>query len=451
MSGLDEIFLAYDVRGKVGTNLTEEVAFQIGKGFADWLPTSGSVAVGRDMRPDSEQLASSLIKGLTEQGRNVIDIGQVTSDMIYFTVGKLELAGGMMVTASHNPGDYNGIKFCREKAGAVGIESGLTDIKDIIVNNAFKPTGLVGQVTSRDTSTDWIKHVVSFVDPSRLKPLMLVVDAGNGMAGLTFTKLYEFIPLNVTEMYFEPDGTFPNHIANPLEPKNLVDIKAEMSNKRYDAGIAFDGDGDRAVLLDENGETLSGTVLTAILSEYFLEQEPGATILLNAICGQAAFDSIAQGSGRAIRTKVGHSFIKAKMREYDALFAGEHSGHYYFRNNYSADSGLIAAVIVLYVMSVKDLPLSKLAEPYRNAYVSINEINFEVTNKNEVLDKIKDSFDASDLDDLDGITVRQDSSWFNVRPSNTEPLLRLNAEAKDSQQLESIVKKATSIIKGQEV
>lgn len=446
MSQLDNIFLAYDVRGKVGVDLTTDVAKNIGRSFADWLPKEGMVAIGRDMRPDSAELASALIEGLRTQGRNVLDIGQVTSDMIYYAVGSLDLAGGAMITASHNPGEYNGIKFCREQAKPVGVDSGLQEVKLLTENKSFKEVKNKGSIEEKDISEEWITHVLSFIDVDKLKPLHIAVDAGNGMAGAIFPELEPYVPFTVKEMYFTPDGTFPNHIANPLEPKNLVDLQKEMQSSKYDAGVAFDGDGDRAVLLDENGAPLSGTVMSAILAKYFLDKFPGSTILFNAICGKVAHDVVDKNSGKSYRTKVGHSYIKAEMREKDAVFAGEHSGHYYFRDNFSADSGLIAAVIALYVLSVSNKKLSELAREYREAYAQATETNFEVTNKSEIIDKIKAEFSENKCDELDGLTVFINDGWFNVRPSNTEPLLRLNAEAKTQEELDSIVAKVTSLI-----
>lgn len=443
---LDEIFLAYDVRGIVGSQLNDQVVTSIGRAFGDWLPQQGTVAVGYDMRPDSKQLAEALIAGLTAQGRNVMNIGRVTSDMIYFTVGHYGLAGGAMITASHNPGEYNGIKFCKDGAGAVGIESGLVDIKSAVASSTYANTNQPGTIENKDVTEDWIQHVLSFIDIDALKPLSIAVDAGNGMAGEIFAELEPFVPFNVTEMYFEPDGTFPNHIANPLEPKNLVDLQKMVSEKKCDAGIAFDGDGDRAVLVDEKGQALTGTVVTGLLAEYFLSKHPGATILHNAICGRAAVEAIEQGGGTAVRTKVGHSYIKSDMRTYNASMAGEHSGHYYFADNYSADSGLIAAIIVLFLLSRTSKTLSQLAEPLRSSYVQIHETNFKVSDKNSVLEALKTACADGVQDTLDGLTVNYPTYWFNVRPSNTEPLLRLNAESKSSSELQQVVEKVTKII-----
>jgi phosphomannomutase len=446
MTILDKIFLAYDVRGKVGSELNSETVRDIGRAFADWLPAKGSVAVGHDMRPDSKELAEALIDGLLAQGRNVVDIGRVTSDMIYFAVGSLKLAGGAMITASHNPGEYNGIKFCRDEAKPVGVDSGLDDIKTAISISSFNTADTPGTREIKDIVDNWIEHILTFIDAQKLKPLKIAVDAGNGMAGVIFARLEPHIPFLVKEMYFEPDGTFPNHIANPLEIKNLADIRKELKKGGYQAGVAFDGDGDRAVLLDEKGEPLTGTVMSALLAEYFLDKQPGATILLNAICGQAAVDSVIKNNGKVVRTKVGHSFIKSDMRTYNALFAGEHSGHYYFRNNYCADSGLIAASIALFILSLSDKPLSELVLKYRESYVQIPETNFEVVNKQTVLQNLSNTFNSNNQDWLDGLTIRSGNGWLNVRPSNTEPLLRLNAEASSQGELDEMVEKATNII-----
>lgn len=440
------IFKAYDVRGKVGSELTPEVTRKIGQAFAQWLPDAGPVAVGRDMRPDSQELAEALIEGLRTQGRDVWDIGEVTSDMIYFAVGANDLAGGVMVTASHNPGEYNGIKFCRQGARPVGEDTGLLEVRDLALAGEFTAAEKEGSLTEKDLIEDWVSHVLSFIDPQKLKPLKIAVDAGNGMAGKIVPELEPYVPFEVEELYFELDGTFPNHIANPLEPKNLVDVQAAIKEHQCDAGVAFDGDGDRAVLLDEHGEPLSGTILTAILAEYFLKLNPGATILYNAICGRAAVDAVEKAGGKGIRTRVGHSFIKQDMRTHSAVFAGEHSGHYYFKDNFMADSGLIAAVIGLYILSLSGKSLSELAAPHRQAYVQLSETNFEVADKQAVIQKVADTFKSEQQDDLDGLTVNFPTAWFNVRPSNTEPVLRLNAEAKTKQELDQLVAKVTTLI-----
>lgn len=447
MSAIEpSIFKAYDIRGKVGSELNPETAKAVGAAFSSWLPESGAVAVGRDMRPDSRQLADAMIEGLRGQGREVWDIGEVTSDMIYFAVGHYGLAGGAMITASHNPGEYNGIKFCREEAKPVGEESGLFEVRDIAMDDNLTPIETPGTVVEKDIVEDWIAHVLSFIEADKLKPIHLAVDAGNGMAGKIFPELEPYVPWEVEEMYFELDGTFPNHIANPLEAKNLLDLQKRMAETGCDVGVAFDGDGDRAVLVDEKGIPLTGTVMTALLADYFLQQYPGATVLVNAICGRAAIETIEAAGGTWQRTRVGHSFIKGAMREHNAVFAGEHSGHYYFKDNFMADSGMIAAVIALYVLSQSGKSLSELVAPYRQAYVQIPETNFEVEDKQGVIQRIVDTMKDGEQDMLDGLTVNYENAWFNVRPSNTEPLLRLNAEAKTEAALTELVAKVTKLI-----
>jgi phosphomannomutase len=422
------------------------VAYSIGKAFSDWLPNDKAIAVGYDMRPDSKDLADALVKGLIEQGRDVLDIGQVTSDMIYFATAFNNLGGGVMITASHNPGEYNGIKFCREDAKPVGEETGLMEIRDIVVKQQFKPAGDKGKVVEKDVTEEWINHVLSFINTDELKEISIVVDAGNGMAGKIFPELEPYLPFKVSELFFELDGTFPNHIANPLEAKNLVDVQKAIKEIKADAGVAFDGDGDRTVLIDENGEALTGTVMTALLASYFLEKNPGSTILCNAICGRAATEAIESRGGKAVRTRVGHSFIKADMRKYGAIFAGEHSGHYYFKDNYMADSGLIAAVIALYLLCKSNKKLSELVAPFRSAYKQIAETNFEVSDKQKTIEAVSKAFTDGNQDRLDGLTVNFKDAWFNIRPSNTEPLLRLNAEAKSQDALDKLVTKVTEII-----
>ncbi|HWZ65673.1 MAG TPA: phosphomannomutase/phosphoglucomutase [Patescibacteria group bacterium] len=440
-----DIFKAYDVRGRVGTELTPEVCKKIGQAFADWLPEKGVVAVGRDMRPDSAELAAAVIDGLRAQGREVLDIGLVTSDMIYFAVGHYKLAGGAVITASHNPGDYNGIKFCREEAKPVGIENGLLEVRDSALKGIFNNPDARGEITTKNITEDWITHALNFVDAKKWPSYRIAIDAGNGMAGAIIPSLEKYVSLNITPMYFELDGTFPNHIANPLEPKNLIDLQAKVKEDKLDFGVAFDGDGDRQALIDETGEPLSGTVMTAMLAKYFLQKNPGATILYNVICGRAVKETIEALGGRAIRTRVGHSFIKADMRKYDALFAGEHSGHYYFKDNFSADSGLIAALIAIQVLADSGKKLSELVAEFKT-YVSIPETNFTVDDKAAVIAELTKAFGDGEQDTLDGLTVNYPTAWFNVRPSNTEPLLRLNVEARTKEELDSLVSRVRATI-----
>lgn len=449
MDAINNIFKAYDVRGKVGTELTPAVANKIGKAVADWLPEKGAVAVGRDMRPDSGELADALIEGLRTQGRAVIDIGQVTSDMIYFAVGNYKLAGGVMITASHNPGEYNGIKFCREEAKPIGQETGLFEIRDAVAGDNFKPAAsAAGAIETKDIAEDWITHVLSFVDTAKLKSLHIAVDAGNGMAGKIFPEIEPYVPWEVEEMYFELDGTFPNHEANPLKFETLNDIIKVIKDNELDGGIAFDGDGDRAFLVDETGTVMPGNAMNAMLAEYFLSKHGGSPILYDLRSSHAVPELITAKGGTPVRTRVGHSFIKQVMREQNAPFGGEVSGHFYFRDNYYADSGLIAAVIGLYVAGLSGKSLSKLREFYTK-YPSIEETNFEVGDKAAVLTQLKSTFKDKEQDELDGLTVDfGNGSWFNVRASNTEPVMRLNAEARTQSELDQLVAKVTRLVEG---
>ncbi len=446
MAELDHIFKAYDIRGKVGTELTPQLAKAVGQAFADWLPTEGAIAVGRDMRPDSEELANAVMAGLREQGRDVIDIGEVTSDMIYFAVGDLKLAGGSMVTASHNPGEYNGIKLCREEARPVGLESGLAEVRDAALAGKFASMASEGKLETHDITEDWVGHVLSFIDVQKLKPLAIAVDAGNGMAGKIFPELEPYVPWEVEEMYFELDGSFPNHEANPMKFETLKDIIALIKKKGLYGGMAFDGDGDRAFLIDETGEVLTGGVMSTMLADYFLNEEAGATIIYDARNSRSVPKVVQEKGGKPFLTKVGHAYIKEAMREHNAPFGGEASGHFYFRDNWFADSGLIAAVIGIYVATLSGKKLSELRKQY-TYFPAIPETNFVVEHKDAAIERVKQAFADNKQSTLDGLTVEvDDSTWFNIRPSNTEPVLRLNAEAGSQAKLDELVAKVTELV-----
>lgn len=447
MQIVSEIFKAYDIRGKVGSELTSEVAEALGRALADFLPEQGAVAIGRDMRPDSGALADAVIKGLIGQGRKVIDIGEATTDMIYFAVGHDKLAGGAMVTASHNPGEYNGIKLCREEAKPIGAETGLFDIRDAIIADDFKPAAATpGSITSKDIAEDWVQHVLNFIDVDKLKPMRIAVDAGNGMAGKIFPELEPYVPWEVEEMYFDLDGTFPNHEANPLKFETLTDLIAKIKELKLDGGVAFDGDGDRAFLVDETGTVLTGGVMSAMLAEYFLSLYPGSNIVYDIRNSRSVPNVIKAAGGTPVICRVGHAPIKQKTREVNAPFGGEASGHFFFRDNWFADSGLIGAVIGLYVAGLSGKKLSELREQYTH-YAAIPETNFEVEDKQGAMDRIAKEYAQYAVDLMDGVTVTiDDKTWFNVRPSNTEPLLRLNAEAADEKSLASLVEKVKGLI-----
>ena len=446
MTDLTAMFKAYDVRGKVGSELNPAVLEAIGKAFAQWLPNQGTIAVGRDMRPDSAELAAALITGLRAQGRDVLDIGEVTTDMIYFAVGHHNLAGGAVVTASHNPGEYNGIKFCREDAKPVGEESGLFEVRDLAQANQFTPATTPGNLTEQDITEAWVEHTLSFIDTDKLTEIGLAVDAGNGMAGKIFPELEPYVPWEVTEMYFELDGTFPNHEANPLKFETLTDMIKVIKETGMYGGIAFDGDGDRAFLVDETGTVLTGGVMSALLADYFLTLYPGSNIVVDVRNSRSVRDVVVERGGTPIISRVGHSFIKQTMREHDAPFGGEASGHFYFRDNWYADSGLIAAVIGIYVATLSGKKLSELRKQYTR-YAAMPETNFVVEDKKAAMQAVEAAFPEAKVDHMDGITLELgNGTWLNVRPSNTEPVLRLNAEANDQSTLEALVSKVKGLI-----
>jgi phosphomannomutase len=438
------IFKAYDVRGKVGSELNEETCKQIGIAFADWLPQQGIVAVGHDMRPDSSQLAAQLMDGLRQQGRDVWDIGQVTSDMIYFAVGQWNLAGGAVVTASHNPGEYNGIKLYRDKVTPVGLDSGLDKIRDAVVNQTFKEAALTpGSTEKKSITDDWIKHCLSFV--TELKPYHIAIDAGNGMAGAILPSILPKLPLKVEEMYFEPDGTFPNHEANPQKPENLKDLMTKVVDNGLDFGIAFDGDGDRAGFVDDKGRMVLGSDLMSIVAAYYLKKYPGAQIVHEVRTSRATTELIKKWSGNPVRTKAGRVYIGAKLREIGAPFGGETTGHFFFTENFDADSGLITALVAMQAISDSGKKLSELVDEY-HLYAMGPEINFEVTNTAEVFQKLRGAFKDGQQDELDGLTVNYPDKWFNIRASNTEPVIRLNAEAANQADLEAFTTKIKEVI-----
>lgn len=443
---LKAIFKAYDVRGEVDTQLNKDIVKKIGRAFADWLPNMGIVAVGHDMRPSSPRFAKAMIEGLTKQGLNVWDIGQVTTDMVYFSVGKNNLAGGAMVTASHNPAQFNGIKLCAKEARPVGIESGLAEIRDLVASNNFISSSKTGNIIKKDIDKEWVSFVLEFIDKGKLAPLKIAVDAGNGMAGKIFPELESCTPFEVKELYFELDGTFPNHEANPQKTETLTDLIKEVRKNNLDCGIAFDGDGDRAILIDEAGDVVTGAILSSMLAEHFIKIHPGSTIVYDVRNSKTVPELVASLGGKPVRTKAGHSPIKQVMREVDALFGGEASGHFFFRDNWYADSGLIAVIIALYILSTSGKKLSQLRKQY-SYYKTLTETNFEVADKEAAIARLKKTFAHGKHDFLDGLSVDfNNGSWFNVRPSNTEPVLRLNAEAKTKKQLNELVAKVTKVI-----
>ena len=437
----ESIFKAYDIRGVYPDSLNEDVARDIGRAFVAYLGLSGSrVIVARDMRLSGEALETAFIEGVTQSGADVLDLGLVSTDALYFAVGHLEEPGGAMITASHNPKEYNGFKLCREDAIALSGEHGISQIRDLIISGKLpEPAEYPGSVEESDITEDYAKHCLSFINTDGLRRLKIVVDAGNGMAGKMLPPIFEKLAfIEYVPMYFELDGSFPNHPPNPIEPENMKDLQERVKTEGADFGAAFDGDADRVFAVNEKGETISGDILAALVAKNVLEKEPGATILYSAVCSKALPELIESEGGRAIRTKAGHSIIKPLMREYNAAFGAEHSGHYYFRDNYFADSGIIAMLTVAELVARQDGPISELIAPIDH-YVRSGEINLEVEDQEATLRKVEEHYTQRDdprKDHLDGLTVDYGDWWFNLRPSNTEPLLRLNVEASDRETME---------------
>ena len=428
---LDAIVKAYDVRGTTPDQMNDDVARALGVGFASFVG-SPTVLVARDMRRTGESLVAAFAEGVTSTGANVIDLGLASTDLVYFAAGSLGLPGAMF-TASHNPAQYNGAKFCLSGARPVGIESGLAEVREtarrVLAGSGPSAAAARGTVSTRDMLDEFADHVVSFVDPGAIAPMKVVADTANGMGGLIVPAVFSRLAsVELEVMYGELDGTFPNHPADPIQPANQRDLQARVVSGGFDVGLAFDGDADRVFVVDEKGRGLSGSTTTAILAAAVLRTNPGATVLHNLICSRAVAEVIRENGGNPVRTKVGHSFIKQVMAETGAVFGGEHSAHYYFRDNYRADSGIIASLLVLAEMSRAGEPLSAVRVPFER-YEASGEINTEVADTAAVIDKVAASFADRPQDRLDGLTVDCGDWWFNLRPSNTEPLLRLNLEA----------------------
>ncbi len=428
------IFKDYDVRAVVDTELDVEGVERIARSTAEFFkPTT--VAIGRDMRISGEAWQAAMISGFTKMGVSVIDLGLIATDMAYLAAGTLDIDLAIMISASHNPPQYNGFKMVKRGAEGVSGESGIYAIRDLALSDQKLPDAAKpGTVSKVDLMTKWVEHALSMVSVATMKPLSVVVDAGNGMAGKVIPAIQNRLPITITPLYFELDGTFPNHLANPLLEETHGPIKEKIANIGADLGIMFDGDGDRMFLLDEKGRFISGTITTALVASQMLKKNPGNTILYNAICGRIVPEIVTAAGGKAIRVRVGHTLIKQDMRTHDAIFAGEHSGHYYFRKNFSADSGLIAALVVLELLSESGKKLSELVDVY-DTYPASGEINFSVEDKEGMMKGLAEEFaNAETVDWLDGVSIWYSDWWANIRPSNTQPVLRLNVEA-DSPQI----------------
>ncbi len=444
-----DIFKSYDVRGIFPNEINEHVTEGIGSAFAKFLkeknPETKNIVVGMDMRTSSTALVKALINGIISTGINVVNIGLVSTDVTYFAVGFYEFDASVMVTASHNPAKYNGFKFCREKAIPISFDTGLSEIAKIVQNSLPIPTGKSGRIFERDIFADYKAFVLRFLN-KQLRPLRIVIDAGNGMAGKMVPIVFEKIPCEIVPLFFKLDGTFPNHDANPLEPKNLIELQKKVIEKRAHFGAAFDGDADRCVFVDERGKIVGGDIVTAIIAKEFLSKEKGASIIYDLRSSKVVVEEVKAAGGIPIRERVGHSHIKATMRKNDSVFAGELSGHYYYKNNYYADSAIITLIQMMNILSKRNIPLSNLVRPLKR-YYSTGELNFEVGDKDSKIKELSEKFSDGNIDYLDGITVDYNDWWFNVRKSNTEPNLRLNLEAKSKEIMTEKVKIVTETIK----
>ena len=429
---LGRIFKAYDVRGVVPDDLDDDLARKIGSAYAS-ITDGRPILIGRDSRLSSPGLAAALAEGITARGSDVVDLGLASTDLLYFASGSVDLPG-IMITASHNPKQYNGLKFCRPGARPVGEDTGLRDIR-ALVERGPTPSAHRGSVEQRNLLDAYVEHVLRFVDVGAMRPLTIVADTANGMGGLVAPAVFERLPITAHYLFRELDGTFPNHPADPPNPENQKDLKAAVLEHGADVGLAVDGDADRVVLVDEHAEDVSGSLLTAIVAVSMLRAEPGAKIVHNLICSWVVPETIREHGGEPVRTRVGHSLIKQVMADTGAIFGGEHSGHYYFRENYRADSGLIAAVVALGELSASGGSLSTLLQPYRR-YWDSGEINSEVADQAGKIEELAALHADGRLDRLDGLTIEYEDWWCNVRPSNTEPLLRLNVEARTKELLD---------------
>ena len=448
---LDKIIKAYDIRGLVKDEITPDFSFSVGVAFAKFLEIErepGTIVVGEDMRPSSAPLAKAFCDGATSQGMDVIRIGLSSTDMLYFASGKLNLPG-IMFTASHNPAKYNGMKLCKSGARPVGKESGLQVIKDIIGKGAPISNRPIGKVREQDLLKEYVDFLIKQFPKKTFskRKIKVVIDAGNGMAGFTAPAVMEKLNVELIPMYFELDGNFPNHEANPIEPDNLKDLQKMVKRHKADIGLAFDGDADRCFLINEKAELVNPSALTALIAVRELKKNPKSAIIYNLISSKAVPEVIDEHKGRAIRSRVGHSYIKNLMAETGAVFAGEHSGHFYFKNFWKADSGMLAALYALAELMQSDGTLSELLEPY-NRYFSSGEINSKVKDAQKYIKVIKEKYQSKfEVDELDGLTVTAKEWWFNLRASNTEPLLRLNVEAQTQKQMAKIRDSVLSQIK----
>ena len=447
-----DIFKAYDIRGLVDSEITPDFTFATGVAFARFLQQErepATIVIGEDMRPSSPALADAFSAGVTSLGMDVIRIGLASTDMLYFASGKLGLPGAMF-TASHNPADYNGIKLCLSSARPIGKESGLLTIENFVRQGSPLEIRSVGVESHRDMLEEYVDHLLNLVELTNIRPLKIVVDAGNGMAGHTAPAIFARINCELIPLYFELDGTFPNHEANPIDEKNLRDLQKAVLKNGADLGLAFDGDADRCFIVDEKANAINPSDLTALIAERELKKHPGSTVIYNLISSRAVLEVIEENGGVGLRSRVGHSYIKKMMADSKAIFGGEHSGHFYFDGFWRADSGALAALHAIAALGESNKSISEILKPYQR-YVLSGEINSKVADTVAATALVEQSYSALDgvtLDYLDGLTVNGDTWWFNLRPSNTEPLLRLNVEAKTAARMEQVRDEVLALIRG---
>ncbi|MFH1426254.1 MAG: phosphomannomutase/phosphoglucomutase [Candidatus Kerfeldbacteria bacterium] len=442
---LDAIFKAYDIRGVVPDDLNEDLVTKLGKAFATFVEAD-TVMVGHDMRNTSLPLAEAFASGVMSTGKNVTFLGLIPTDASYYAAGKYELPC-VMFTASHNPAQWNGLKLTNAGAVPIGLESGLQDIRDILEKELWKESSTPGTRSDKNVIDEYIAHALSLVDVSKIKPFKVAIDAGNGMGGYVAPKLFEHLPCEVIPLYFELDGTMPNHEPNPIKSENVADLIEAVKKEGADIGLAFDGDADRVFFIDEKGSRVSASFVGAMVAKNMLKKNPGATIIYNAVSSKIVPETIEKNGGTAVIERVGHSFIKKTMAETGAVFATEHSGHYYFKDNYRADSGLITSLIVLEMLSETDKPFSELLAEFQK-YFAIEETNSEVDDKDAAIARVKEKYADAKITELDGVTFEYDDYWFNVRPSNTEPVLRLNLEANTPELRDEKAAEVLQIIRG---
>lgn len=442
---LANIFKAYDIRGKVGSELTEAVAERTGAAFSDWLSSTGDVVVGRDMRPDSQQLAEAFMQGVIRTGRNVIDLGMVTSDMAIFAVKQLGASGAAIVTASHNPGEYNGIKLFDDTPKTIGLDQGLDHIRDAVLKEASAATiDTLGTITTKNLTEAWVEYCLDFINIDNLRPLHIVVDAGNGMAGAILPTLLKKLPFKTEELYFTPDGTFPNHQANPQNLETLKDLQQKIADTHADLGIAFDGDGDRMAMVDEAGRPIAGSEMMSLLAQKYRQTE-SPSLVYEVRTSRAVVKRLEAAGFTGIRSKAGRSNIGEVMRQYNAIFGGETTGHFFFKDYWFNDSGLLSMLIALEQICLSSQPLSSLIAGQHTTDHMIAETNFEVADADAVIQAVAQHYQELKQDTLDGLSVSGPDWWLNLRKSNTEPLIRLNAEAQDEVQLTAIVETITQL------